>query len=207
MQVIEQVNADSCTLHPLDSEGGVALVSEVCGLGFGVPSVLLDRKKIGPRARDRMQDLVREHEQTKPTKVLVGVLKSGSFKYEAGIELREDDYEFSLESVPERALAARGNIVASVSSSRSPEAAARGLIRDVARRIQALRKEHGYDPAEILAAASVLDLKGEAAEAVRAGAKELASLVRVQAVEFAETCSEYKKESIDGAPVRIGLRR
>ena len=203
----EQVNADSCALHPLDSEGGAALVSEVCRLGLGRPAVLLDRKKIGPRARDRMQDLVSEHERTDPAGVLAGVLESGSFKYGAGVELREDDYEFSLEPAPGRALSARGGIVASVSSSRSPEAAARGLVRDVARRIQALRKERGYDPAEVLSAASVLGLEGEAAEAARAGSKELASLVRVRAVEFSETCSEYKQENIDGAPVRIGLRR
>lgn len=203
----EQANADRCDIHPLASEGGAALVSEVCKLGLGRPSVLLDRKKIGPRARDKMGELAREHERAGAAAVLEAVSGSGSFMYEVGVELREDDYEFSLESAPGRALAVHGSVVASVSSSRSPGAAARGLVRDVARRIQALRKERGYDPAEVLAAASVLGLDGESEKAARAGAAELASLVRVRAVEFEETCSQYKDEKIDGAPVRIGLRR
>ena len=202
----EQANSDDCTLHPLDSEGGAAQVREVSRLGLGRPSVSLDRKRLGPRARGRMPDLVREHGLADPGEVL-GALASGPYRYPCGLELGEQDYEFGLEAAPGRALAARGRIVASISSSRSPEAAARGLVRDVARRIQALRKERGYDPAEVLSAASVLGLEGEAAEAVRAGSEELASLVRVRAIEFSETCSPYKDETIDGAPVRIGLRR
>ena len=206
--IAEQANADRCAVRPLDSGGGAARVSEMAGLGLGRPSASVDRKRLGPRAREHMQALLAEHRETDPSTVLKDVLESGSHRYAAGgLELGEADYEFSLEPAGGLALAVRGDVAAAVPSSRSPEAAARGLVRDVARRIQAFRKECGYDPAEILSSACVLGLEGDSAEAVRSMSAQLASLVRVRSVRTAGECGRYKDEKIDGTPVRIGLSR
>ena len=160
--IAEQANADRCAVHPLESDGGAARVAEICGLGLGRPSASVDRKRLGPRARGSMQALMAEHERTDPSAILKDVLESGSHRYEAGgLELGEADYEFSVEAREGSALAERGGIAAAVPSSRSPGAAARGLVRDVARRIQAFRKECGYDPAEVLSCACVLGLEGD----------------------------------------------
>ena len=206
--IAAQANADSCVLHPLKCEKWEQLVMEVSGMGMGAPSAELDRKRLGPRARGHLQALLKEHEGADPSEILERVVKSGSYRYEAGgMELGERDYEFSLEAREGSALAVRGSIVAVVPSSRSPEAAARGLVRDVARRIQALRKERGYDPAEVLSSAFVLGLEKEAADSVRSMSAELASLVRVRSVELDGLCDPLKEEKIDGMPVKIGLRR
>jgi len=38
---------------------------------------------------------------------------------------------------------------------------AKGLVKDLARRLQALRKERGYNPTDVLNMASILDLDEE----------------------------------------------
>ena len=44
---------------------------------------------------------------------------------------------------------------------RNEELMAKGLMKDLARRLQALRKERGYNPTDILNLASILDLDEE----------------------------------------------
>ena len=82
---------------------------------------------------------------------------------------------------------------------------ARGLTKDVARRIQTLRKERGYNPTDILEVASILDLDEESMQMIKEKAEDLAFLVRVRQVNFENTCKEYKDEDIDGQKVRISV--
>jgi isoleucyl-tRNA synthetase len=82
---------------------------------------------------------------------------------------------------------------------------ARGLIKDVARRLQTLRKERGYNPTDILNVASILDLDEESLEMIKEKSEDLAFLVRVKQVNFTESCKEYKDDDIDGQKIRISV--
>ena len=82
---------------------------------------------------------------------------------------------------------------------------AKGLIKDLARRLQTLRKERGYNPTDILTKASILDLDSESLEMIKGNEKELAFLVRVKEVSFSESCKEYKDDEIDGHKIRISV--
>ncbi len=82
---------------------------------------------------------------------------------------------------------------------------ARGLVKDVARRIQTLRKEKGYNPTDVLNVASILDLDDESLEMVKEKSEDLAFLVRVKAVNFEKTCQAYKEDDIDGQKIRIAV--
>jgi isoleucyl-tRNA synthetase len=82
---------------------------------------------------------------------------------------------------------------------------ARGLVKDVARRIQTLRKERGYTPTDVLDVASVLDLDEESLEMIKNRTEELAFLVRVKQVNFEKTCKEYKDDDIDGQKIQISV--
>ena len=82
---------------------------------------------------------------------------------------------------------------------------ARGLIKDVARRLQTLRKEKGYNPTDVLGTASILDLDEESLEMIKEKANDLAFLVRVKQVNFEQTCKEYKDDDIDGQKIRIAV--
>jgi len=82
---------------------------------------------------------------------------------------------------------------------------AKGLVKDLARRLQALRKERGYNPTDVLNTASILDLDEESLSMLKNKTKELLFLVRVQQVNFTQTCKKYKDDDIDGQKIRISV--
>ena len=92
-----------------------------------------------------------------------------------------------------------------ISTTRNKEMMGRGLVKDVARRIQTLRKERGYTPTDVLNVASILDLEDEQLEMLKEKEKELAFLVRVKKIDFTQSCKEYKDDDIDGQKIRISV--
>ena len=82
---------------------------------------------------------------------------------------------------------------------------AKGLVKDLARRLQALRKERGYNPTDVLGTASILDLDQESLAMLKDKAEELTFLVRVKQVNFTQTCKKYKGDDIDGQKIRISV--
>ena len=82
---------------------------------------------------------------------------------------------------------------------------AKGLMKDLARRLQALRKERGYNPTDILNTASILDLDEESVGMLKNKTEELAFLVRVKSVNFTKTCKKYKDDDIDGQKIKISV--
>ena len=82
---------------------------------------------------------------------------------------------------------------------------AKGLVKDLARRLQSLRKERGYNPTDILSTASVLELDQESLDMLKDKTDELAFLVRVKQVNFTRTCKEYKDDDIDGQKIKISV--
>ena len=92
-----------------------------------------------------------------------------------------------------------------ISLERDDEMMAKGLIKDLARRLQTLRKERGYNPTDVLAKASILDLDSESLDLIKQKTDEIAFLVRVKQVDFDESCKEYKDDDIDGLKIRISV--
>ena len=82
---------------------------------------------------------------------------------------------------------------------------AKGLVKDLARRLQALRKERGYNPTDVLDTASMLDLDQESLAMLKDKTEELAFLVRVKQVNFTQTCKKYKDDDIDGQKIMISV--
>ena len=103
-------------------------------------------------------------------------------------------------------MAKRDNYI-SISSqhARNREMMAKGLVKDIARRLQTLRKERGYNPTDVLEVASIIDLDEESLGMVKEKTKELAFLVRVKQVNFTDSCKEYKDDDIDGQKIRISV--
>ena len=81
----------------------------------------------------------------------------------------------------------------------------KGLLKDLARRLQSLRKERGYNPTDMLNIASILDLEQESLDMLKDKTEELAFLVRVKQVNFTKTCKEYKDDDIDGQKIKIAV--
>jgi isoleucyl-tRNA synthetase len=119
--------------------------------------------------------------------------------------LDKEDFIVDFSEQPEYAMAKRESLIVFVSSARNREMMARGLVRDVARRLQSLRKERGYNPTDILDAAYILDLDEESLEMVKERHEELAFLVRVKNIVFEDKAKSYKDDDIDGQKIRISV--
>ncbi len=121
------------------------------------------------------------------------------------ISLDTEDFVVDFDANENFAVSKRDNYIVFISTLRNREMMAKGLVKDVARRLQTLRKERGYNPTDVLGVASILDLDEESLEMIKERAKDLAFLVRVKQVNFSESCKEYKDEDIDGQKIRISV--
>jgi len=122
-------------------------------------------------------DPMRVKKELHSKELLTVLIDSQEFK----ISRKEIEFEFI--SDEKHVVAEREGYVVALSVERDSELVAEGTIRDIARRLQSLRKERGYSPTEILDAAYLAELEAELAEVVTKKKDELAFLVRVKKVE------------------------
>ncbi len=195
---------------------GPGAAAEMLRMGLPVePRAALDRKKAGPKAGRMMPGLLAALDEMGPAEAarrLLALPEGAPLEVDAGgggtVSLSAGDFGISVEAAAGHAAAARGNVMVIVPTSRSRELTARGLVRDVARRIQALRKEGGHEPTAVLEGAAVLGLEGEDAEMLGERRDELAFLVRVKRVSLSPSGfpgASYKDEEIDGRAIRIAV--
>ena len=121
------------------------------------------------------------------------------------IVLNKEDFIVDFDVNSEFQFTNRGNLVVIISVKRNDEMMARGFVKDLARRLQTLRKERGYNPTDILDRASILDLDKESLGLIRNKIDEISFLVRVKKVDFEKSCKEYKDDDIDGRKIRISV--
>ena len=155
-----------------------------------------------------MGALLQKFSETRPEEIVSALQKEQNFTFDiegTKIDLEKDDFIIDLDAKEGFAVVKRDTFVVFISTERNAEMMARGLIKDLARRIQALRKERGYNPTDILNKASILDLDSESIEMIKAKKEELAFLVRVKEVSFEESCKSYKDDDIDGQKIRISV--
>lgn len=201
---------------------GIARVREMMRMGLPVsPTAVLDRKRVGARAGRLMAGLPAALEALGSRAVAEALCADGRIAVEVraaapakgggppvsgSIELSDGDFAVGFEAADGHTAAEHGGVIVFLSTRRSEEMAARGLLKDVARRIQALRKERGYDPADMLGAASVTGLDERQAGLLAPKSAELAFLVRARAVDFEGRCGgPYKDDDIDGQAIRIAV--
>jgi len=155
-----------------------------------------------------MDKLLAKFSEMDPRKIVDELLKKGAFTLELDknkIVLDKEDFVIDFIEQNGYAMAKREPLMVFVSTVRNNEMMARGLVRDIARRLQALRKECGYNPTDVLEAAYILDLDSESLEMVKQKQNDLAFLVRVKRVEFSDRGKTYKDDDVDGQKIRIAV--
>ena len=204
-----QLNIEKFSVVETEKESGLEQILELKQLGLPVKAVIeLERKKIGPKARQHMGKLVTTFGDTNPEEIISSLQKNGKYDFDIDgeiISLDNEDFIVDFDANENFAVSKRDNYIVFISTSRNREMMAKGLVKDVARRLQTLRKERGYTPTDVLGIASILDLDEESLEMVKERKDELAFLVRVKQVNFTESCKEYKDNDIDGQKIRISV--
>ena len=204
-----QLNVEKFTIFEMEKFDGLEQVLELKKQNLPIiPKVELDRKKIGPKAKQHMNALLKKFSETNPNDIIMNIHQKGTFVFDidgTSITLDKEDFIVDFDAKEGHAVSKRDNFVVFISTTRNQEMMAKGLIKDLARRLQTLRKERGYNPTEILNKASILDLDSESLQMVKGKESELAFLVRVKEVNFTESCKEYKDDDIDGKKIRISV--
>ena len=131
--------------------------------------------------------------------------------YWGGKPLRAGDIEvplsvFDLSTTPKAGFEAaeKGGVFVAIARERDDRLVAQGLVRDLARRLQALRKEKGFVPTAMLRSASIAGLDEDDLGLVRPLAEEIAFLVRVKTVELSTASgmgAGWSAADLDGKPI------
>ena len=204
-----QLNVEKVTIVETEKESGLDQILELKQLGLPIKSVIeLERKRIGPKAKQHMVKLVSTFNETNPDDIISSLQKNGKYDFNIDseiISLDIEDFIIDFDADENFALSKRDTHTVLISTSRNREMMAKGLVKDIARRLQTLRKERGYNPTDILEIASILDLDEDSLEMMKERTDELAFLVRVKQVNFTESCKKYKDDDIDGQKIRISV--
>jgi isoleucyl-tRNA synthetase len=204
-----QLNVEKYQVVEIPKSEGLELLSNLMKSKIPVvPKVELDRKKIGPKAKQDMGKLVSKFSETDPKTIVEGLLNRGTFVFDLGenkIELTRDEFVIDFAEQENYAMAKRDSLIVFISTSRNREMMSRGLIRDIARRLQVLRKERGYNPTDIIETAYIIGLDDESLEMVKEKQSDLSFLIRVKRVEFSDRAKSYKEEDLDGQKIRISV--
>ncbi len=117
---------------------------------------------------------------------------------------------FDLRTVAEDGweVAEKGGVFVAIRKERDSRLVAEGLVRDVARRLQALRKERGFVPTAMLQSASVAGLEEEDLQLLQPLTAEIAFLVRVRRVNLSadkRPGGRWSESDLDGRPLYIDV--
>ncbi|KAF6242427.1 isoleucine--tRNA ligase [Nitrosopumilus sp. b1] len=207
--LISQLNVEKHSIIETQKSEGLKQFLQLQKLGLPiVPKIELERKQIGPKAKQHMGKLVQMFSETKPEQIISELDKNESFTFDVEgnkIILDKQDFAIDFDAREGYAMAKRDEFIVFISTTRNKEMMARGLVKDLARRLQTLRKERGYNPTDVLSVASILDLDDEQSEMIKEKAKDLSFLVRVEKINFEESCKQYKDDDLDGQKIRISV--
>jgi isoleucyl-tRNA synthetase len=104
-------------------------------------------------------------------------------------------------------VAEKQGVFVAIETRRDDALVAEGLLRDIARRLQALRKRRGFSPTALLHRAAVAGLEKEEVELLRPLRKRLAYLVRVREAEVSVERGEgkWEEDELDGRKIFVDV--
>jgi isoleucyl-tRNA synthetase len=179
-----------------------------------VPKIELIRKNIAPNVKGNIDKVILEFEKLDKRELLKALKSSGgTFRlvYEGGGEfvLSQDDLKLSYTVSEGYVMSERDNLMVFISTQRDKELTAKGFLRDLARNLQQLRKECGYNPTDTLSIAFVADLYDEEISFLSPLKDELMYLVRVKSIVLTKDAVEqinYKLIDLEGRKVKISIQ-
>ena len=174
-------------------------------------SVSLLRKNIAPRVKADIGKVARAFESVDKLELLRSFQKFGSYLLAYNgktVRVSPSDVEIAYKASEGYSSSERDELVVFISTTREKDLIIKGLLRDLARQLQQLRKERQYNPTDIVNAAYVAGLDGEEIASLSIMKDELTYLVRVKTVELSKEAVvnvSYKVVEIDGRKFKISV--
>lgn len=171
----------------------------------------LNRRIIAPRVKADINKIAQSFVPVDKLEVVRSLQEYGTYTLaynDKMVELSPQDVEVTYKALDGYAYSERDGLIVFVSTSREKGLAMKGLLRDLARHLQQLRKERQYNPTDTLNAAHIAGLDTEEIESLSAMNDEMTYLVRVKNVELTKGATadvSYKVIEIDGREFRISV--
>ena len=176
-------------------------------------SAKLKTKRIAPLLKNDLPKILRSFENADQSKIIKTLISEGKclIEYEGNdFEILKEDVELSYSPSPGYSMAESdtGDIIVLIETIRNNDLLTKGLVKDLARNIQQLRKEKGYLPTDVLSCAYVSNLNEDELTSLLEFKENLAYLVRVKSVKLslrANDDEKYKEVEIDGRKVLVSI--
>ncbi|HEX5981065.1 MAG TPA: DUF5915 domain-containing protein, partial [Nitrososphaeraceae archaeon] len=217
-----QLNVHSYKVKQIHTSNTVEKVLEMINAHLPVlPLISIIRKNVAPQVKSDIGKVISEFEKIDKVDVLYTLKtdkkfrlfynKASSFSSSSSssfIDLYEKDLEISFSVKEGYVYAEKENLMIFMSTNRDQNLITQGLVRDLARNLQQLRKEKSYNPTEILSTAYIADLEKDEVSSLSLHTTDLTYLVRVQSIVLSEEKKEdieYKIIEIDGREISISI--
>ncbi|MGN6630150.1 MAG: class I tRNA ligase family protein, partial [Candidatus Nitrosocosmicus sp.] len=175
-----------------------------------LPKIDINKRIVAKKVKSDMNILIETFSKFDVFQILNDLRKKGSFSCPLSetktIELDKTELEISYLPKENYNLIEKGGILMLINTSRNDKLIARGLVRDLSRNIQQLRKELGFNPTEILSCVYISNLSKDDIIQLNEYYDDIKNLVRVKKVVLFETTDntyDYKDIDIDGKNVKI----
>ncbi|MCS6768611.1 MAG: isoleucine--tRNA ligase [Candidatus Nitrosocaldus sp.] len=212
-----QMNVEDVRLVALDARDPLERALRMLEVGLPVRvDMSLRLKGIAGKARGDLPRVMERFSSMDKVELLRELCRSGRFSLVYGdkaIEVSRDDVDVTVEPMEGYVLkmdeGADGMVMVILSTVRDRRLMAKGMVRDIARRLQTLRKEKGYNPTDVVDVAYISGLDDESMEMVNDFRDELAYLVRAKRVEITNEHHgdgiEWREMEMDGRVIRLSI--
>jgi isoleucyl-tRNA synthetase len=199
-----QLNAERYKLVEIGSGSQLQKVASMLDKKLPVSvTVSLIRKNIAPRVKADINKVSEAFEAVDKVALVQTLKSSYSFPLEYNgktIKLSSSDIEISYKALEGYSSSERDGLVVFIATMRDKDLITKGLLRDIARQLQQLRKERQYNPTDILDAAYVVGLTDDEIRNLSMLKDDLSYLVRVKNVALLkneDTADNVRYKTID----------
>jgi isoleucyl-tRNA synthetase len=172
-------------------------------------NVRLNFELVAPKVKQKLGELQEELRSSDPVSLYNALAEKGNVKI-GDFDLEARDLLFSFSSKdPKYSVCENHGMVVALDVSRDDNLIAEGVLRDVARNLQALRKEKKFNPTDVLSVAMVGGLGEQNLRYLESRKNELAFLVRVRDVklysDLPEESTSWQSTDLDGQTIKLDI--
>ena len=208
-----QLNSHQYSLVEIAGGSRLEMVANLVNSNMPISATLsLIRKNIAPRVKADINNVARAFETIDKLELMRTLQESDGYllQYDGKtIMLSSSDIEIEYKAAEGYSSAERDGLVVFVSTTRDKDLITTGLLRDLARQLQQLRKERQYNPTETLDTAYIMGLTEEEIASLSLMKEDLRYLVRVRNITLlgidASINVSYKIVEIDGREFKISV--
>lgn len=211
----DQLNIEKFVIHELKFHNPIEKIIKLLELNAPItPIIGINRRIVAKKVKSDLPMVLQAFSKYDIFKILDDLRSLGHFNLlydgDKSIDLASQDLDITYSTQLDFISGEKdNNIIIFINKSRNDELVTKGLIRDLSRNIQQLRKELGYNPTQLLSTVIISNMDSEEINKLELYETEIAKLVRVRKVIFSNNNyenGEYKKVDIDGKEVRILIK-